>query len=74
MIIDLILDRRDGEQYRSKEFYDYCAGYIGGIGDGIARAMDSGTESDVKIELIKYVLLNGYYHEICKYILEVDWL
>ena len=73
MIIDHILDRRDGDTYNPKQLYDDCMDY-GEIGHGIASAMDSGTESDVKIELIKYVLLNSYYHEICKYILEVDWL
>lgn len=73
MIIDRILDRRDGDTYNPKQLYNDCMGY-GEIGHGIARAMDSGTELDVKIELIKYVLLNDYYHEICKYILEVDWL
>ena len=56
MIIDLILDRKDNLQdgiksYNAHDFYTDCMSYNGifnGIADGITRAMDGGTEADVK--------------------------
>ena len=53
MIIDRILDRKDGEQYSPKQFYFYCMGYMDGIGDDITRAMDYGTETDVKKSIVR---------------------
>lgn len=78
MIIDLIFDRKDGfTEYNAKEFYNECMEYNGifnGIADGITKAMDYGTEQEVKAELCKYIINNGYNTEICKYINLVDWL
>lgn len=53
MIIDLILDRKDNEQfdgvdtYKAHDFYFSCMRY-GSIADKITRAMDEGTEEEVK--------------------------
>lgn len=74
MIIDLILDRKDGfTRYNPKDFYNDCMDYPG-IADGITRAMDYGTEEDVKIELCRYIINNNYNGEICNYINSVQWI
>ena len=78
MIIDLILDRKDGfTEYKPKEFYNECMEYNGifkGIAEGITKAMDYGTEEEVKAELCEYIIKNGYNTEICNYVNSVDWL
>ena len=77
MIVDLILDRKDGEEYgelyNPYEFYRNCMGY-GPIGHGITRAMDFGTERDVKRELCEYITANEYNPAICDYINSREWL
>ncbi len=73
MIIDLILDRKDGVKYSPKSFYDGVVGY-GDIGDDISLALDSGEERDVKRELSKYIIDNDYNYEIIGYIQSVQWL
>jgi hypothetical protein len=73
MIIDLILDRKDGEEYNARDFYYACLRY-GEVGDDITRALDSGTEKDVKKALCDYVIDNDYNKNICKYINSVNWL
>ena len=45
-----------------------------GIGDNITRAMDFGTEEDVKKALCDYVISNGYNIALCDYINNVNWL
>ena len=83
MIIDLILDRKDNisegftDDYNAHDFYMECMGYNStfyGIADGITRSMDGGTEEEVKAELCKYILKNGYNTEICEFIQSVNWL
>ena len=73
MIIDLILDRKDGDKYRPEVFYRRVYMY-GEIGFGISSAMDGGTENDVKRELCNYVVENGYDEKICEYINKEKWL
>ena len=73
MIIDLILDRKDGEQYSPKHFYDDCMAY-GVIGHDIAEAMDNKEERDVKMALCYYIIEQDYNSEICQYIISVNWL
>lgn len=77
MIIDKILDRYDGEPegevYRPEDFYRDMVLY-GGSGEDIARAMDFGTEEDVRRELCKYIVGNDYNPEICEYINSRCWL
>lgn len=83
MIIDLILDRKDNisegftDDYNAHDFYMECMSYnsiFNGIADGITRAMDGGTETDVKRELCKYITNNGYNPLICDFIKSVSWL
>jgi hypothetical protein len=73
MIIDKILDRKDGEPYKPESFYRGILDY-GAIGHDITRAMDYGTESDVKKALCSYVIENEYNPNICKYINKQNWL
>lgn len=73
MIIDLILDRKDGTPYEPKRFYNSCMNYGGKFADEITRAMDAGTEEDVKAALCAYI--DGEYNpEIKNYIHSVKWL
>ena len=77
MIIDLILDRRGGVAYDPQQFYFDVLEYREiwpELSDPITRALDGGTEEDVKRELCKYVTENGYSPEICDYINSVSWL
>ena len=83
MIIDLILDRRDDiengyiDTYNAHDFYMECMGYNSifyGIADEITKAMDGGTEEDIKRELCMYILKGGYNTEICEFINGVNWL
>lgn len=62
MIIDIILDKkqRTGD-YNPYELYSYCMEQLGTLNSvEIARALDCGTENDVKRELINYLILGGY--------------
>lgn len=78
MIIDLILDRRDGVPY--DDAFEKCA-YLYEEAqifhfDELAQALDGGTESDVRNALCRYVDANGYGHipGIKEYIRSVRWL
>ena len=76
MIIDLILDRKDGEEYDAREFY-YCVMEYESTLDSnreISCALDGGNESDVKKSLCDYITGNGYNTEICKYVNSVNWV
>lgn len=70
MIVDMILDRKNGTPYSAKDFYNYCY-YIGGE---IRRAMDRRKNADVQEALCKYILEQDYNPDICDYIRSVDWL
>lgn len=76
MIIDLILDRKDGQEYNSHEFYYNVMEYEStlNLNRGISIAMDEGTENDVKKSLCDYVINQGYNLKICDYINSVNWL
>lgn len=73
MIIDLILDRKDGRDYNVKKFYNDVTKY-GSIGIDIASALDGGTNEDVQKALCTYIKNNDYNADICTYIESVDWL
>lgn len=76
MVIDVILDRKGGVPYSPDKFYRYAMGeseVFGGLFDGLTRAMDFGTEEDVRRELKKYIIEQGYNPEICNYIDSVSW-
>lgn len=76
MIIDLILDRKDGDYYDAISFYNNVIGYekSSNIGNSISKAFKSGKERNVKQALIDYIDENGYNNSIKKYIQSVDWL
>ena len=77
MIIDLILDRKDGVEYDPHKFFGMICEYEDNFGwtdHKISNAMESGNEQDVKRELCSYVINNGYNPEICNYINSVSWL
>lgn len=59
--------------YDPGAFYHDVRDY-GEIGDDITRAMDYGTEQDVKAALCEYVLQNEYNPAICDYIASRNWL
>lgn len=73
MIIDLVLDRKEGFPYSDVRFYHELIQY-GEVGFEIARAMDSGTEKDIQESLCDYIVKNDYNIEICEYIRSVKWL
>lgn len=71
MIIDLILDRKDGKPYNAKDFYNR----LGDYGDvAISQAMDGGANADIQRELSRYILDNDYNADIINYIQSQDWL
>lgn len=77
MIIDLILDRKDGDAYSPREFYNAVQEYgevFGDVAWNITRAMDEGSELDVKAVLCRYIIDNGYNEKTCEYIISVNWL
>ena len=79
MIIDLILDRKDNEEYCNRDYYKANDFYTevmcyGEIGYDIARAMDYGTNEDVRQALCKYIYDNEYNPSICYYINKKQWL
>ncbi len=73
MIIDLILDRKDGDPYSDRKFYFDVLRY-GEIGDDITRAFDYGTESDIKRALCDYIDNSEYNPKIKDYVNSVKWL
>lgn len=74
MIIDLILDRKGGSSYTAKKFYDNVMAYEEGTDYKISRALDGGTEEDVRKALCDYIIRNDYNPKICNYINKVTWL
>lgn len=77
MLIDLILDRKDGQEYDSRDFYNQVNEYGETFGDScwdVARAMDGGENSDVQRELCRYIMQNGYNMNICDYVNSVEWI
>lgn len=75
MIIDVILDRKDGAiKYTAathlKAIYDYATD--AGMND-IAAAVDGGTEDDVKAALMCYISTCGYPLDLLDYIAGVRW-
>lgn len=75
MIIDVILDRKDGAiKYTAathlKAIYDYATD--SGMND-IAAAVDGGTEDDIKAALMRYITMCGYPAALLDYIAGVHW-
>lgn len=77
MIIDLILDRKDGDPYNPKTFYNDVMEYnkvFDNAFEYILKAMDSGTDYDVKKALCKYIIEQDYNIEILYFILSNKWI
>lgn len=73
MIIDAILDRRDGKRYSPSEFEEYVVGRGYVILDDAYKQRESKTkEYAVKRALVLYVA-QGYNLDIVNYILSVQW-
>jgi len=83
MIIDIILDRREGAinyvpATHLKAIYDYATFFHM---DNLAAAVDGGTEDDVKAALMDYVISGGcnpdiHHHnflDLCLFIKAVRW-
>lgn len=73
MIVDTILDRKDGQPYNAHAFYSDVVAR-GEIGGHVADMMDGGTNEDVQGALCKYIIDNDYNRDICDYIKSVNWL
>ena len=77
MVIDYILDRKNGSPYNAGDFYRYAmkeSNCFNGLFDALIRAMDFGEEEDVRNALKKYIKEQGYNMQICKFIDSVKWL
>ena len=73
MIIDLILERKDGKPYSTHAF---CCGVkeYGEVGEKIVKAIYSRDEWEVKAALIQYLIDQRYCLTIANYINSVKWL
>lgn len=81
MLIDLILDRKDGEEsgepYSAAAFYRAMLPYQSEFPDiimPITRAFDNGTEEEVKLALCRYIVEQGYNGLLCGFICNREWL
>lgn len=75
MIIDIILDRKDGAidyapETHLKAIYDYATD--AGMTE-LATAVDSGNEADVKAALMRYIVACGYPTALLDYIANRRW-
>lgn len=73
MIIDSILDRKDGKKYNAKQFYDEITPH-GLISYEIAGTMDSGEEANVRRALVNYLVDYNYPPELFDYVNGQRWL
>ena len=71
MIIDVILDRYDYEEYNPKDLYMSARrdGY-----EDVSRAMDYDGNEEIVDALCNYIVENGYNPTLCEYIKGCDWL
>ena len=74
MIIDIILDRKDGWEYSQKAFLDYCIANDFGDYESIAVALMDNNEDKVKQLLCEYIDRNEYNPEIKDYVNTVNWI
>lgn len=74
MIIDTILDRRDGCAYGHDDMtYMHEDAEMFGFSD-LACALDSGSDDDIRRELCRYIDDGGYLQDLKKYVNSVDWI
>jgi len=74
MIIDLILDRKDGIPYNPYTFYTRITEYESGTQYPISTALDSWENPDIIRELSNYIKQNDYSLDIIPYIESVSWI
>lgn len=75
MIIDLILDRKEGTSYEPERFYRMVRDYdVQPFSNNICYMMDYFGNRLVQKALCEYVIGCGYNPEICNYINSVCWL
>ena len=78
MIIDEIMDIKDGQKYDAYDFYTYVNDLYLAERDEtaleLARALDGGTNADIQNILCNYVIKNGYKHSLCYFIQNFNWL
>lgn len=77
MVIDLILDRKDGAPFDAEEFAERVFSLLFSFPEVITpiiNAIMTRCEQRVKHELCAYVLEGGYAPEICDFINSVAWL
>lgn len=75
MVIDCIMDRKEGIGYDKNEFLEYVVAEneCFGIFDDLIFALELNKELETKVALSKYVVDNGYNPDICGYIWSVNW-
>lgn len=77
MLIDNILDRKDGCSYTPEDLKDevFESVFANDVYKGVQKAVKSGDEAKVKKELVKYTKNNDYYSpKLEEYINSVTWL
>ena len=76
MIIDEILDRKDGGAYDAKDFYSFVMEEesIWDLPRDISRALDSGENEDVQKALCNYIIEQGYNPAICDFVKSQVWI
>lgn len=78
MIIDNILDRRDGRHYSAHDFYIEVRKYerlgVGTHGEDISLSMDYGDNRDVQRVLCQYIDRNEHNPSIKDYIRSQEWV
>ena len=75
MIIDAILDRKDGMMYSSANFISYCQSEIDvmGLDYKFPSYINNGDEEKAKKDLCRYIDEQNYNPEIKTYIGSVEW-
>lgn len=77
MLIDVILDRRDGCHYTPEElkYEAFESAFANDVYKDVQKAVKSGDEAKVKEELVKYTKNNECYSpKLEEYINSVTWL
>lgn len=77
MLIDVILDRKDGCNYTPEElkYEAFESSFANDVYKDVQKAVKSGDEAKVKKELVKYTKNNDYYSpKLEEYINSVTWL
>lgn len=75
MVIDFILDRKEGIEYDKDAFLEYVVreNECFGIFDELIFALALDKETETAVALCKYIRTQGYNTEICGYVWSVDW-